>query len=319
MDFRLDEDHVMLRDMAREFAARGVSDDSAARDHDGRFDPALRAAAAELGLFGVCVPESQGGAGMDPLALSVALEEIASADAGLAMVLATHARVCALLAERGDERLPALAAGDQIGAWVEGNGRGVVGAAVADVLVVVTEAGPTLHAAGDLEITPRPDRLGLRSGACADVSLPGGAPVSSGAHRALYDAAVAAVAVGVARAALDAGATYATERKQFGKPIATFQAIQWKIADSATDLEAARLLAWRAATAGDAATAAMARAFAAEAAVTVADHAVQTHGGYGYTREYPVERLLRDARAITVADGPPRALKQRVAEAQLPD
>jgi alkylation response protein AidB-like acyl-CoA dehydrogenase len=119
---------------------------------------------------------------------------------------------------------------------------------------------------------------------------------------------IAAFSVGIAQAALEASMRYALERKQFGHPIADFQAIQTKIADMATKVEAARLLTHRAATLADAgkghtAESSMAKLFASEASVEVALDAIQIHGGYGYIKEYPVERHLRDAKLGTIGEG----------------
>ncbi len=119
---------------------------------------------------------------------------------------------------------------------------------------------------------------------------------------------IAAFSVGIAQAALEASMRYARERKQFGQPIADFQAIQFKIADMATKIEAARLLTWRAAAMarrGKAHTAesAMAKLFASEASVEIALEAIQIHGGYGYIKDYPVERYLRDAKIGTIGEG----------------
>ena len=119
---------------------------------------------------------------------------------------------------------------------------------------------------------------------------------------------IAAFSVGIARAALEASIRYARERKQFGHPIADFQAIQLKIADMATKTEAARLLAWRAAALADAgkphtAESSMAKLFATEIAVENALEAIQVHGGYGYLKDYPVERYLRDAKLGTIGEG----------------
>jgi len=119
---------------------------------------------------------------------------------------------------------------------------------------------------------------------------------------------IAAQALGIGQAALDAATVYAQERKTFGKPIADLQAIQWMLADSVTELDAARLLTHRAAAkkdAGERATqeAAMAKLAASRAAVVVADRAVQIHGGYGYIKEYPVERFYRDAKITEIYEG----------------
>jgi butyryl-CoA dehydrogenase len=119
---------------------------------------------------------------------------------------------------------------------------------------------------------------------------------------------IAAQAVGIARAALEASLTYARERRAFGKALADFQGTQWRLADMATAVEAARLLTLRAAFLKDRGLpytkeAAMAKLFAAETAMTIATQAVQLHGGYGYTREFAVERYFRDAKITEIYEG----------------
>jgi butyryl-CoA dehydrogenase len=119
---------------------------------------------------------------------------------------------------------------------------------------------------------------------------------------------VAAQALGIAQGALDAAVAYAKERVQFGKPIAALQAIQWMIADMATEVDAARLLVYRAAWNKDnglpyGTAASMAKLFASETATRVAGKAIQIHGGYGYTESYPVERAYRDAKITELYEG----------------
>ncbi len=119
---------------------------------------------------------------------------------------------------------------------------------------------------------------------------------------------IAAQAVGIARAALEESVAYAKERRQFGRPIAEFQAIQWKIADMATRIEAARLLALRAAWLRDqgkrcTVEASMAKLFASETAMFAAHQGVQIFGGYGYIKDYPVERYFRDAKITEIYEG----------------
>jgi alkylation response protein AidB-like acyl-CoA dehydrogenase len=119
---------------------------------------------------------------------------------------------------------------------------------------------------------------------------------------------IASQALGIGEAALEAGVSYAKERKTFGKPIADHQAIQWMLADSRTDLDAARLLTLRAAELKESGApftreASMAKLFASEAAWQVCDRALQIHGGYGYTRDFPVERNLRDVRVTRIYEG----------------
>jgi alkylation response protein AidB-like acyl-CoA dehydrogenase len=119
---------------------------------------------------------------------------------------------------------------------------------------------------------------------------------------------IAALALGIGRGALEQAKSYAKERIQFGKPIAEFQAIQWMIADAATKLEAARLLTLKAAWLQDqqkpvTTSSAMAKLFAAQAAMQACNIAIQIHGGYGYTTEYPVERFFRDAKLCEIGEG----------------
>jgi len=119
---------------------------------------------------------------------------------------------------------------------------------------------------------------------------------------------IASQSVGLAQACLDAAVTYAKDRIQFGKPIAQFQAIRWMIADMATEIEAARLLTFNAAAMKDrgenfSAAASMAKVFASEMANQVAYRALQIHGGYGYIKDFPVERYYRDARVLTLYEG----------------
>ena len=119
---------------------------------------------------------------------------------------------------------------------------------------------------------------------------------------------IAAQAVGIARGALEAAITFAKERVQFGKPIAEFQAIQWMLADMATEIDAARLMVWRAAAMKKAGVryskeSAMCKLYAAEVAERATTKAVQIHGGYGYVKDYPVERFFRDARITSIYEG----------------
>ncbi|HUR97780.1 MAG TPA: acyl-CoA dehydrogenase family protein [Pyrinomonadaceae bacterium] len=119
---------------------------------------------------------------------------------------------------------------------------------------------------------------------------------------------IAALSVGIAQGAYEAAVRYAKERQQFGKAIAEFQAIQFKLADMATQIEAARLLTMRAAAMKDAGKtttqgSAMAKLFASETAVKVAEESIQIHGGYGYTKDYPAEKYWRDSKLCTIGEG----------------
>ena len=133
---------------------------------------------------------------------------------------------------------------------------------------------------------------------------------------------VAAQALGIAQAALDASIAYAKERVQFGKPIANLQAIQWMLADMATEVDAARLLVYRAASCVDngrpySTEGAMAKLFASETATRVAGKAIQIHGGYGYTESYPVERNYRDAKITELYEGTSEVQRMVIARSAL--
>jgi butyryl-CoA dehydrogenase len=130
---------------------------------------------------------------------------------------------------------------------------------------------------------------------------------------------VAAQAVGIARAALEASLAYAQDRQQFGRAISGFQAVQWMLADMATSVDAARLLAYRAAYLKNQGLpylkeAAMAKLFAAETAMSIATKAVQIHGGYGYIKDYPVERYFRDAKITEIYEGTSEMQRMTIAK-----
>jgi alkylation response protein AidB-like acyl-CoA dehydrogenase len=133
---------------------------------------------------------------------------------------------------------------------------------------------------------------------------------------------VGAEAVGISRAAYEAALAYAKGRRQFGEPIANFQAIQWLLADMATQIDAARLLTYRAASRHDKSLpfireAAMAKVFASEVSGTVTSRALQIHGGYGYTRDYPVERYFRDAKITEIYEGTSEMMRMTIARSLL--
>jgi alkylation response protein AidB-like acyl-CoA dehydrogenase len=130
--------------------------------------------------------------------------------------------------------------------------------------------------------------------------------------------AIAALSVGLAQGAFEASVKYAKERQQFGKPIAEFQGIQFKLADMATDIEAARLLTYRAAFCKDTGkditmAAAQAKYFASEVATRAANEAVQIHGGYGFIKEFPVEKFYRDVKLLTIGEGTSEVQKMVIA------
>ena len=353
MDLSLSETHEQVRDTLRALVRDRLTPGAAERDRAGELARTVLSELGDLGMMGVLIPEESCGAGLDMLALALAVEEVARGDASLACALAAHnALACAqVLASAGAHQraawLPELATGARLGAWaaldgaarpagagwvVDGTARWVVGGTGADLLIVVApsaEGALGVFAVSGAAMARAPiARMGLCAAGHATLSLdgsaaerlegPGPAPQPGDRVRAGFDIAVAAVGLGVGQAALDAAARHAQERKQFGRPIARFQAIQHKLADMSTALEGARLLTHQAAALHDAGLraarqAAGARLMAGRAALLAADEAIQIHGGYGYTREYPVERHWRDAKTLTLLDGTPADERDTIA------
>jgi alkylation response protein AidB-like acyl-CoA dehydrogenase len=135
---------------------------------------------------------------------------------------------------------------------------------------------------------------------------------------------IAALAVGLAQGAYEAALRYARVRTQFGQPIASFQAIRWKLADSATGIDAARLLTYRAASMKDSGArtsceSAMAKVFSSEVAVRVAEDGVQIHGGYGFIKDYPAEKFFRDVKLCTIGEGTSEIMRMIIARELLKD
>ena len=217
--------------------------------------------------------------------------------------------------------------------WVlNGSKTFITHGASADVLVVMASTDRARGAKGisafviergtpGLRAGRKEDKLGMRASETTEVILEGCrvpdehllGEEGMGFIQALQvlDAGrigIAALAVGLAQGAFEASRTYAASRKQFGQPIASFQAIQWKLADMATRIEAARLLTYRAAFLKDVGRrttreSAEAKLYASEIAVRAADDAVQIHGGYGFVKDYPAEKFFRDVKLTTIGEG----------------
>jgi butyryl-CoA dehydrogenase len=232
--------------------------------------------------------------------------------------------------DAGDTRTRAVREGDE---WViNGQKCFITNGSIADVVVITAKTDPEKGTRGISSFivekgTPgfKPGRdeekMGLRGSVTSelffeDCRIPAGNLVgqeNEGFKQFLVtlDAgriAIAAMAVGLAQGAFEKAAAYAKERVQFGRPIAKFQAIQWMIADMATEIEAARLMVHRAAWVKDQGMrftkeAAMAKLFATEVSERACRKAIQIHGGYGYVREYEVERMYRDQRLCAIGEG----------------
>jgi butyryl-CoA dehydrogenase len=373
VDLELTPEQALLRDTARDLANKEIAPRAAEIDKQHRFPKELIARLGELGLMGVAVPESWGGAGMDTVSYVVALEEIARACASTAVIMSVNnSLVCEPILKFGSDAqkqawLPLLASGQKLGCFalsepeagsdaaaqkttavlkgdryvLNGTKNFITNGPVADVAIIMTMTRPGQGHKGisaflvdtrtpGLSFGPNDDKLGIRGAHSAqmfltDCTVPKEALLGSEGEgfklaMSALDAGrigIAAQALGIARAAFEAATRYATERKTFGQPIAQHQAIQFKLADMNTDIDAARLLIWKAAVAKDKAKsattsepalrftteAAMAKVFASEVANRVAKEAIQVFGGYGYLGDFPVERHYRDAKITEIYEG----------------
>ncbi|HUR61083.1 MAG TPA: acyl-CoA dehydrogenase family protein [Candidatus Thermoplasmatota archaeon] len=215
---------------------------------------------------------------------------------------------------------------------ISGSKQFITNGHIADVFTIMAKTDPKAGPRGitafvaergarGLQLGKKEDKLGMRGSITSalhfdDLWVPADAMVGKegegfiGTMRTL-DAgriAIGSLALGLAQGAFDASLAYAAERKQFGRPIAANQAIQWKLADMATQIDAARLLLQRAATLKDQGKpftreASMAKLYASEVGMWVTTQAIQVHGGNGYTRDYPVERMFRDVKLCEIGEG----------------
>jgi len=292
-------------------------------------DPARLAATVrglgDLGVLGAVIAAEHGGLGLDARTVVLLVEELARASGTLAALVSEHlAATAALDGAAHRHRLPALARGEQLAvlldepaapASIDADGWRFTGPAIAPTAGVdlfVTPVGESMVALeraavrlGEPVATLGLRGLQLRALALGGMRIDAAAAASAAPlqeARRLGRLAVAATAIGVAQAAFEAALRYSQQRSAFGKPIAHHQAVQLKLADMATGIAAARLLAYEAAAEDDVA-AALAKILATETACTVTLEAMRIHGGYGYTTEFPIERFYRDAAHLPAALG----------------
>jgi butyryl-CoA dehydrogenase len=364
VDFEFTEEHEAIRRTAREFASRSVAPIAAEIDKQARFPVELVAEMGELSLMGIEVEPEWDGAGLDPIAYVIAMEEISAVCASTGVIMSVNnSLVCDPLRKWANDAqkekwLRPLAAGKKLGCFmlsepeagsdaaaqktvaeVDGDGFVINGVknwitngpqADVGILMCMTDKAKghrgissfviDMHAPG-VSRGHKDDKLGIRASHSCQIfftdhrvgrdQLLG--EVGDGFKVAMSTLdcgriGIAAQALGIARGAFEAAARYATERKTFGRPIAEHQAISFMLADMATEIDAARLLTYRAAflkATGRRHTteSAMAKLMASEVANKVAKNAVQIFGGNGYVTEYPAERHYRDAKITEIYEG----------------
>lgn len=364
MFIELSEEHRLLRETVRQFAEAEVKPHAREIDASGEFPRDFFTKAGELGLAGVAVPEEWGGAGMDPIAYTLVIEEVSRCCATSGVILSVNnSLVCdPLLAFGNDEQkaefLRPLAAGEKLGCFaltepgagsdaaalrttarrdgddyiLDGNKVFITNGTHADIALVFATVDPSRKHKGITAFIVPTDtpgythghhewKLGVNASGTTELAFEGmriPARYRLGEDGDGFKIAmatldggrigIAAQAVGIAQAAFEEALRYASEREQFGKPIAALQAIQFYLADMSTQLDAGRLLTWKAAWTKASKKrysleAAQAKLYTAEMAQRVTNKALQIHGGYGYTREYNVERYFRDARITEIYEG----------------
>ncbi len=361
-----EEQHAIIA-TARAFTNEHVRPFSAQWDRDSHFEPTLVRQLGDLGFLGMLLPTEYDGLGLDARSYLVALEEIAVADASVAVMMSVHNSLPTqmLNAFGTDEQkhrwLAPMARGELLGAfalsepdagsdasavrcqarrdgneWVVSGTKAWVtsgthaGVVIAMIRTDAADARKGSKGVSAFILTPdlpgfsvgkKEDKMGMRASPTVqlvfdEMRVPADRMLGAEGMGFIYAMrslehgrlGIAAQAIGIARAAFEAARAYANERKQFGTPIAEFQGIQFKLADMATRITAARSLLHEVAAAKDRGVpvtgeVSMCKLFASETAMWVTTQAVQVFGGYGYVKDYPVERYFRDAKVTEIYEG----------------
>lgn len=373
----LTEDERMFRDTCRSFAEERIRPHVHRMDQEAKLDPGIIPELFELGLMGIHIPETYGGAGGSFFMSVLAVEEISRVDASFGVFVdVQNTLVNNAVLRWGNEdqkkkHMPRLAA-EVVGAYAlseagsgsdafalscraiekDGayvlNGRKlwITNAAEAGLFLVFATVNPEAGYKGitaflverntpGFSVGHKEDKLGIRASSTCELILE---DCVVPAENVLGEAGkgykiaietlnegrigIGAQMVGLSQGSWECGAAYAKERKAFGKPIADFQAIQFQLAEAATQIEAARLMVYNAARIKDAGgeflkEAAMAKYFSSQAAESVTSMMVEIYGGYGYTKDYPVEKYYRDAKIGKIYEGTSNMQLQTIAKTLL--
>ena len=363
MNFQLTEEHLMIRQAARDFAQE-LWKDVCERDANAKFPTDHVKKMGELGFLGMMVDPKYGGSGLDTISYVLAMEEISKVDASCSVIMSVNnSLVCWGLETFANEDqkqkyLTKLATGEMIGAFLlsepeagsdatsqrttaedkgdyyllNGTKNWITNGNSAGVYLVIAQTDVEKKHRGinafivekswdGVVVGKKEDKMGIRSSDThsimfQDVKVPKANRIGEDgfgfkfAMKTLDGGriGIASQALGIASGAYELALKYSKERKAFGKEISQHQAIQFKLADMATRIEAARLLCLKAAYLKDqhgdyGLASAMAKVFSSETAMWVTTEAVQVHGGYGYVREYHVERMMRDAKITQIYEG----------------
>jgi len=364
MLFQLSEEHLMIRQAARDFAQNELKPGVVERDEHQKFPTAQIKMMGELGFMGMMVSPEYGGSGLGAISYVLVMEELSKIDASASVVMSVNnSLVCYGLEKYGTEAqkqkyLVPLAKGEVIGAFclsepeagsdatalstsavdmgdhylLNGTKNWITNGSTASTYLVIAQTDVSKKHNGintlivekgmpGFTVGAKENKMGIRGSDTHslyfnDVKVPKENRIGEDGFGFKFAMSVleggrigiAAQALGIASGAYELALNYSKERKAFRKPIADLQAIQFKLADMATNIEAARLLCLKAAWLKDqhqpyARASSMAKLFASETAMKTTTEAVQIHGGYGYVKEYHVERLMRDAKITQIYEG----------------
>ena len=364
MNFHTDELTLQVAQTARDFANRHIRPFVMEWDEKQEFPVSVFKEMGKLGLMGVLVPESYGGAGLGYYEYNAIIQEISKVCGSIGLSLAAHNSLCTnhILSFGTDDQkrkwLPKLATAEWLGAWgltepntgsdagnmkttavkdgddwvLNGTKSWITHGKSGDIAVVICRTGEPRtknnstafvveRGTGGFSGGKKENKLGMRASETAEMifencRIPDAnrlGNVGEGFHQAMKildggRISIAALAAGIAKGAYEAALKYSQERHQFDQPICNFQGISFKLADMATEIAAADLLIYQACDLkkrGQKLTkeSAMAKYYASEIAVKTANDAIQIFGGYGYTKDFPVEKYYRDAKLCTIGEG----------------
>lgn len=364
MHFELTEEHLAVKEAARDFAQNVLKPGVIERDNAQRFPAEEVKQLGELGFMGMMVDPKYGGSGMDTLSYVLAMEEISKVDASTSVCMSVNnSLVCWGLEKFGNEEqkqkyLVPLAKGEKIGAFclsepeagsdatsqrttaidqgdhylLNGTKNWITNGSSASIYLVIAQTNVELGHKGinafiiergmeGFVVGAKEDKMGIRGSDTHtllfnDVKVPKENRIGEDgfgfkfAMKVLSGGriGIAAQALGIAAGGLELSVAYAKERQAFGKEIYKHQAIAFKLADMATEVEAARMLVYKSAVDKDQGrnydqSSAMAKLYASKVAMEQTVEAVQIHGGYGFVKEYHVERLMRDAKITQIYEG----------------